>query len=131
MRDHRLVRGDEALARIERRAGERQGRPVGPADQFEHNIDVAALRHRLHVIDPGIGGEVDPAIARAVARVDRDDLERAPGPPLDRRTVGFEEFDDTGSDGAEPGKGDAKRFGHARPPSAGRCTDGTSLSWPR
>ena len=90
VRDHRLVRGDETLARIERRACQRQRRAVRPADEFEHDIDIGPLRHSLHIVDPGIGCEIDPAIARTVAGIHRDDLDRAASAAFDQRAVGFE-----------------------------------------
>ena len=106
MRNHRLVGGDETLTRIERGARQRQRRPVGSADQFEHHIDIGSLGHRLHVIDPRIGAEIDAAVARPVARIDRDDFDCPSGASLDHRAVSFEQGDYAGADSAETGKRD-------------------------
>jgi hypothetical protein len=58
MRDHRLVGGDEALARAERRAGEGEGRAIRPADQLDHHIGLVVVRQRGRVVDP-----VEPEIS--------------------------------------------------------------------
>ena len=46
MRDHCLVGGDQRLARIESRFGQRQRRSVGTADQLDHAIDIRAAGER-------------------------------------------------------------------------------------
>ncbi len=118
MREHRLVRGDKALARAERRARERQRRAVRSADQLDHHVR-ARLRERGRVVDPLEAFDIDPAILRSVARRHRDDLDRPPRAPRDQRAVVIEQADHASADRAEPGKRDTKWFGHwCGPPSA-------------
>ncbi|QYU67233.1 tripartite tricarboxylate transporter permease [Leptolyngbya sp. 15MV] len=112
VRDHRLVGGDEALARADRPPRQRQRRAIGPADQLDHHVDVFARGQRGHVVDPVEPGDVDAAVAVAAARADSGDLDPAPGPRGHERGIGVEQPDDTGPDRAEPGERDAQRFRH-------------------
>ena len=62
VRDHRLVGGDEALARGERRAGEGEGGAVRAADQLDHDIGPGVAGELGGVVDPVEPGDVDAAI---------------------------------------------------------------------
>jgi hypothetical protein len=88
VRDHRLVRGDQRLAR--RRAHvprQRQRRSVGAADHLDDDVDVAGGDDRVHIVFPAIARQVDAAVLVAVARRHRDDLDRA-APRAARSTRG-------------------------------------------
>ncbi|MBS1240536.1 MAG: hypothetical protein H6R45_1242 [Proteobacteria bacterium] len=115
MRDHRLVRGDERLARAERVAGEGERRAVRSPDELHHDVDIVASGHRRHVVFPGIGAEVDAAILAAVARADRHDFERPPRTARDQRAIGLDQANDARAHRAETGKCDTERFGHRYP----------------
>src|SRR3546814_7385460 len=75
MRDHRLVRGDERLARAERVARERERRSVGAADHLDDDIDIVGGDDSVHIVFPAIGGKVDAAVFVTVARRHSGDLE--------------------------------------------------------
>ena len=110
MRDHRLVGGDEALARAQSGAREGERGAVRTADQLDHHVDIIAPGERGHVVFPGEAGDVDAAILAAVTRGDRDDLDRATGARGDQRGVGIKQADHARADSAKPGNSDAQRL---------------------
>ena len=55
MGQHRLVRGDERLARSQALARQGEGRAVRSADQFHHHIDIVAGGEAVHIVHPFIG----------------------------------------------------------------------------
>jgi hypothetical protein len=71
MGDHRLVGGDERLARRDGVARQGERRSIRAADQLDHDVDIVARSQGGHVVLPGIGREVDAAILGAVARAHR------------------------------------------------------------
>ena len=79
MGKQRLVRGHHRLARAERGLAQGERRTVGAADQLDHHIDLRVGRQRQRVVVPAEPAEIDAAAARAMARGDRRDLERAAG----------------------------------------------------
>jgi hypothetical protein len=111
-REHRLVRGDDVAPARDRGLGGRLGRPVLAADHLDDEIDVLAPGECHGIVLPGIGGEIDAAVAVARAGRDRDDLDRAAGAGGDQPTMGLEHGDHAGPDSAESGDGDAQRVGH-------------------
>ena len=119
MGHHRLVRSDQALACIERGAGERERGAVGAADQFDNDIDIRAGRHGLHVVDPGVPGKVDAPVLAPLASSHRDDLYRPAGAGSDHVAVGFDQADHSGADSAETGQRYAQGIRHRRPPVPG------------
>ena len=65
--DQRLVRGDDVLAMIERGLDHPPGNPVGPADQFDDDLDFGIGGHRRRVLVPAHGGQLDAPVAAPVA----------------------------------------------------------------
>ena len=111
MRDHRLVGGDEALARAQRRARQRQRRAVRAADQLYHHVHVIAPRQRGHVVFPGEARDIDPAILAAIARGHRHHLDSPPGARGDQPGVGVQQPDHARADRAETGDRDTQGLG--------------------
>ena len=119
MRQHRLVRGDEALPRRQRRARKRQRRPVGTTDQLDHHVGVACGKLR-RVVDPGKARQVDPAILAAIACRHRHDLDRPPRTPRDQRAVLLQQADHAATHRAQPRQRHLQRIRHVlRPLSLG------------
>src|SRR3546814_7315660 len=63
----------------------------------------------------GEARQVDAAILGTVARADRHDANLAARAAGDQRGIGFQQPNDAGADGAEPGERDAKRCDHSFP----------------
>ena len=116
MGEQRLVGGDHRLAGGERRLAERQRRPVGAADQLDHELDLGVGGERLRVVVPAQPVERDAALALPVARRDRDHPQLAAGALGDQRAVLLEQPQHRAADRAEAG--DA-RGAAARPSRSG------------
>jgi hypothetical protein len=101
--EHRLVGGDDVLAPGERRRGSRLRRAVLAAHHLDDEVDVVAAGERDRVVLPGVGREVDAAVAVPRAGGDRDDLDRPPGASGDRIAVRLQHPDHARPDGAEAG----------------------------
>ena len=114
VRDHRLVRRDERFARRNRSARQLQRWPVCATDQFDDDIDIAARRQRLRVIDPVETRQIDSTVAVTVTGIYGDDLDRPSRTSRDQLPVGVEQFDDTAAHSAQPGERDFQWFVHAR-----------------
>jgi hypothetical protein len=122
MRDHRLVGGDEALARRQRRADSASAGPSDPPTSLDHHIHICALRQRGHVVFPREAGDIDAAILAAIPRAHRHNLDPAPRARGNQSAVGVEQPDDARTDRAETGNGDPQRIrGRMR---AGRLSGG-------
>ena len=115
VREHRLVGGDEVLARRQRTARNGERGSVRSADQLDDHVGIATRDQFGGIVAPGEAGEIDAAIARLVTRRNRDDLDRAAGAALDQRAVLVEQLDDAAADGAEAGERHAQWFGHVIP----------------
>ena len=109
MRDHRLVRGDQRLARAKRVARQRQRRSVGAADHLDDDIDIVRRDQRVHIVFPAIGGQVDAAVLVPVTRRHRDDLDRAPGAARDQVAIRFEQPHDAAADNPDSRKRHTQR----------------------
>jgi hypothetical protein len=112
--EHGLVGGDHMLAGGER--GERGGlgRAVLAPHRLDHQIDVVAAGERDRVVLPGVGGEVDAAVAVARAGGDRGDLDGPSGAPGEQVGMRLDDLHDAGAHRAEAGEGDAQGIGHGR-----------------
>ena len=62
-----LVGGDDMATAIERRFDQRLGRPVGAADQFDHDVHALARSHGHRIVEPGDVRQVDPTVLQPVA----------------------------------------------------------------
>ncbi len=107
MREHRLVGGDEALAAAECRPGERERRAIRAADQFDHHVRLRVMREGGRVIDPFEAADINAAVLGAVARGNRDDLDRAASAPGNQRAIGIDQPDHAAADSTEAGQCDA------------------------
>ena len=119
MRDHRLVGGDNPLAVVEGSTRQGERRPIRSADQLHHDIDIVARGHGLHVVDPGIGRQVDAAVLAPFARSDRRDRNRASGARGNHVAIGLDKADNPDPDRAQSCQGDAQRFSHGWSPARG------------
>ena len=111
MRDHRLVGGDQPLARSNGIARQCQRRTVRPADQFDHHINIAARCHLRHVVFPREGGQIDAAVAVPVARTDGHDFQRTPGACGYQISVRLQQADNPGANSAKAGQCNPERRG--------------------
>ena len=114
MRDHRLVGGDQALAAVQRRAGQGEGGAVRAADQLDHHVRPGMARQRGGIVDPVEARDVDAAILGPVARGDGDHFDRPAGAAGDQRRIRVDQADHARADGAQACKCDTKRFGHCQ-----------------
>ena len=80
VRHQRLVRGDDVLAVVEGGFDHPPGDAVGTADQLDDDVDFGIGRHRRRILVPAHRGQIDPAIAAAIAGGDRSDNDPAAGP---------------------------------------------------
>ena len=108
------------------RARQRQRRAVRAADQLDDDIDIVARRQFGGVVDPGEARQIDAAIARPVARRDRDDLDRAAGAALDDLAVDVEQLDDARAHRAQPRQRDPQCLAIKNPPVVQRGRAGTT-----
>ena len=115
MRDHRLVRGNKAAPRRNAAPRERQRGTVAAANQFDDDINAFDFSKRAGVINPGEARQINAAIAVAVARRNRDHLDRAPRAAADQIAIGVEQLDHTAANGAETGNRHAQSLSHVFP----------------
>ncbi len=78
MREHRLVGGNDMALLRERGFGQRLGRPIGAANQFDDRVGLGAPRHLDGIVEPRELRNVDVALLVAVARGDGRDDEAPP-----------------------------------------------------
>ena len=112
MGEQRLVRGHHRLACAERGLAQGQRRTVGAADQLDHHVDLGVGRQGDRVVVPAEPAEVDAAGARAMARGDCRDLERAAGALGEQAAILRQQPQHGAAHGAEPGDAQAQRLGH-------------------
>ena len=113
VRQHRLVGGDQRLARRQRVPRQRQRRAIGAADQLDDHIDIVAAGQLGSVVEPGEARQIDPALAAAVAGRHGGDGDGAPGAPRNQCGIVVEQRDDARANGAKAGEADAKGSGHS------------------
>jgi hypothetical protein len=112
-----LVGCDHRLPGCQRGLHQRSSGPFGAADHFHHDIDSGIGRQGHGIIEPAQAGERHAAIARAVARGDRSDSDRAAGAGRDEVRILAQQRQNTGAYRAEAGEADGKRTGHNADPS--------------
>ena len=118
MGDERLVRGDDMLAVLQRGRDQLARHALAAADQLDHDIGIAP-RQRRRVGLPAHAAEIEAAVARSVARRHGDQLELAPGAPLQQLGILPQQPHRAGADRAEPGNRDFERRLHGGETSTG------------
>ena len=91
----------------ERAAGERERRPVGTADQLDHDIDAVAPGKQCHVVFPGVARQIEAAVLGAIASADGGDLEPTSGAAGNQFAVRLDQANHAATDRAETGKSDS------------------------
>ena len=125
MRNHRLIGCDKAFASAKSALSEFERRTLRPADQFRDQINILARGHSGHVIGPQLARNFKPAILGFVARIDRSDGDRTPGPRLDLGAVFLKQAHHANADSAKSGDSNAQGIGglgfreirHCAPPA--------------
>ena len=117
LRDHRLVGRDQRPAMAERFARKIECRTVGPADHLGDRVDSVEAREFDGIIAPAARGEVDSPVPRAVARADRDDLDRPSGACFDQCGMLGQQADDSCAHRAQPRDSQSECLAHG----AQRC----------
>jgi hypothetical protein len=118
MRHQRLVGGDNMLAVVESNIEHLSGDTVGTADQFDDDVDLRIGRHCGRILVPAHGGQIDAAVAAAVAGGHRGDNKPAPGALRQQIGLAIQQLQCARADGAETGDGDPQRRFHDGDPDA-------------
>jgi hypothetical protein len=83
---------------------------AGPADQFNDDIDLRHGRQGERIVMPAISGEIDAAVAAALAGRDGDDLDRPSAAPREICVMRLQQLHHTGADGAQARDSNAQRL---------------------
>ena len=110
--EKRLVGRDHVLAGLEGRLDGGLGGPVAAADQLDDAIDLAGAGEIARVVEPAVAGDVDAAVAGAVARRDGGDAHGAAAARGERVLLPGEDAHHGSADRAEAGDADAQGFDH-------------------
>jgi hypothetical protein len=111
MGDHRLVGGNKSLAGAKRASAKGERRAVGAANEFDNDINIAALAQRGCIIDPCHAVQREIAAALSISRRNGGYGDRPAGAARYDIVIGSEQLDDAAADIAKPGKTDAQGAG--------------------
>ena len=79
---------------------------VRAADQLDHDVGIGLARHGDRIVEPAHGAKIDAAVLGAVARRDRDDLERPAAAHGQQLGLVAQQRQRARADGAEAGDAD-------------------------
>ena len=101
MGQHRLVRGNDVLARRECCLDTVFRGAIRAADQLDKEIGVVTVRERHGIVGPCHARKINAAILVPVSDADAGDLQIAPGPLRDANVLVHQQVKRCGADRAE------------------------------
>ena len=111
-RQHRLVRGYDVFAGGNCGLGRGLGGAVFAAHEFDKDIDIVARGKRDGIVLPGVGRNINAAVARFAACGHGRDGDRATRPRRHEISVGLDDLHDACADCSQSGNPKAKRLCH-------------------